>query len=66
VGAGIVAWDLLAPETLSSAFRRGAENERTRPYVLAALGVTALHLLGALPRQVDPFALAFECIKPEL
>lgn len=60
LAAGVAAWDLLAPETLTAAFKRGTENVHTRPFVVGALGVTALHLLGVLPRQIDPFYLTID------
>lgn len=55
LAAFVIAWDMFAGETMSSAFRRGLENERTRPFVLGGLGITALHLLNALPEPYDPF-----------
>lgn len=60
IAAGVLAWDILADETLTSAFKRGASNERTRPYVVGALGVTALHLMGAIPRDLDPFYIVLD------
>lgn len=60
LAAGVVAYDLLGNDTLSASFRRGAENPHTRPLVYGALGVTAAHLAGILPTQIDPFYLALE------
>jgi hypothetical protein len=61
IGAFVVSWDLLAPETISHAFHRGVENPRTRALVLGGLAMTAAHLVGhIIPKQVDPFHVAFE------
>ena len=62
VGLGIyvAAWDILAPETLTSAFKRGREHKAASPLVVGALGVTALHLMGVLPEKIDPFYAVFE------
>lgn len=48
-------WDKLAPETLTSAYKRGKEHPIMKPLVIGGLGVTALHLLEAIPRECDPF-----------
>lgn len=58
IAAGVLAFDVLAEESLSSAFSRGTENPRTRPFVLGALGITALHLLDVLPPAIDPIDTA--------
>jgi hypothetical protein len=55
IGAFVVAWDTLSPDSLTGAFRRGIHNPNLRPYIVAGLGITTLHLLDALPEQVDPF-----------
>ena len=61
LAAGVIAWDLLAPETLSHAFRRGVENPHTRALVLGGLAITAAHLVGnVIPEQLDPYHIAFE------
>lgn len=62
IGAAVLAWDVLAPETLTSAFRRGAENGHTRPLVIGALGVSAAHLMGLIPERADPFCLVLNHI----
>lgn len=60
IGIFTAAYDLLGNDTLTAAFKRGAENPATRPYVYGALGVTALHLCGLIPRQVDPFYMLID------
>jgi hypothetical protein len=60
--AGFVLWfDTTRSESLSHAFKRGLENERSRPLMYAALGITALHLLDKIPHapiELDPFYAA--------
>jgi hypothetical protein len=60
LAAGVAVWDLTAPESLTAAFKRGTANEKSRPYVVGALGVTALHLMGAIPRAIDPFYMVLD------
>jgi hypothetical protein len=55
LGAFVLAWDLLAEETLTHAAKRGLENQHTRPIVAAGIGITALHLLQVIPEHLDPF-----------
>jgi hypothetical protein len=55
LGAFVLAWDLLASETLTHAAKRGLENHHTRPLVIGGIGVTALHLLQVIPERFDPF-----------
>lgn len=55
LAAGVVAWDLTQEETLTNAFRRGYENPHYRPLILGAMAVTAAHLIGAIPEEIDPF-----------
>ena len=56
LGAGVLAYDILANETLSNSFRRGIESEnkavRAGVYGLGAL--TVAHLLDVVPERVDP------------
>lgn len=51
--AGVVAFDLLAPETMSNAFRRGLKSHEL--LTLGAWAITSAHLLNILPEEVDPF-----------
>lgn len=58
--AGLVVsydmWAMLTEhETMTSAFGRALEHPLARWPVLAAWGITTLHLLGRMPRQIDPF-----------
>ena len=50
---GIALYDLTAPETLSSGFRRGLEAHRG--LVIGAWALTSAHLFGLIPEQYDPF-----------
>lgn len=60
LAAGIAAYDILGNDTLTASFKRGAENPRTRPFVYGALGVTAAHLCGVIPREIDPFYMLID------
>lgn len=60
IGAFVAAYDLLGNDTLTASFKRGAENSRTRPFVYGALGVTAAHLCGVIPREIDPFYMVID------
>lgn len=60
IGAFVAAYDLLSHDSLTASFRRGAENPITCPLVYGALGVTAAHLAGVLPRSIDPFYLLID------
>jgi hypothetical protein len=60
IGIFVCVYDVFGNDTLTAAFKRGAENPVTRPYVYGALGVTALHLMGAIPRNLDPFYLVID------
>lgn len=57
IGLGVITYDLLGPETLSSAFKRAREHENpaVRVAAVGALAVTAAHLLDWLPERIDPF-----------
>lgn len=57
IAGGVLAFDLIADETLTHAYRRGIENPRTRPAVLAGTGYVVAHLTGILPRRLDAFYL---------
>lgn len=58
VGAAVLAAEVLLEESLTHAFKRGLDNPRTRAVVLGGLAVTNLHLLGLMPRHIDPFYVA--------
>ena len=52
IGTGVLAWDVLAPETLSEGVDRALEKRRF--LTSAAIGITAAHLLNLLPESIDP------------
>lgn len=56
---GIVAWDVLAPETLSSAFDRYLDHPVKKYAAIGAVAVTGAHLLNIFDHlQVpDPISL---------
>jgi DNA polymerase III psi subunit len=57
--AGVIAWDLLAPETLSGAVDRALEHNRMKYVAIGAVAITAAHLLNGFERlgieALDPF-----------
>lgn len=55
--AGVAAYDILCPEgeTLSERLDPLLENKFTKPLVIGAVGITALHLTNILPPNLDPF-----------
>lgn len=55
IAAFVALFDATQSESLTHAFQRGVEDSRSRPFVLAALGVTVLHLLDVIPHDSDPF-----------
>jgi hypothetical protein len=57
LAGSVLAWDVVAPESLSHAFARGLENRYTRPLVIGAWAVTTAHLFRRLPEKADPFLL---------
>lgn len=57
ISAFVAVWDYKAEETLSSAFSRGLDNEKTKPWVIGTWAVTTAHLMRWIPEQVDPFYL---------
>lgn len=60
LAAGVAAYDLLSDDSLTASFKRGAENPHSRPFVYGALGVTAMHLCGLIPRAIDPFYMLID------
>ena len=61
VGATVLAAEVLLEESLTHAFRRGLDNPRYKPFLLAGMGITALHLTDLLPKPIDPF-VALEAV----
>lgn len=47
--------ELVGEETLTSAYNRALEHEKMRYVALGGLVLTAMHLTGILPREVDPY-----------
>lgn len=63
IGLGVLAYELGCPagQTLSEGIDQALE---THPLLIKlAVGVTALHLINALPERVDPFSHALKLIK---
>lgn len=63
IALGVTAYELACPkgELLSEQVSRWTDRH---PYITrGAIGVTALHLAGVLPKQVDPFSRFTQVIK---
>lgn len=58
LAAGVVTWDILAPETLSDAFRRAHSHPVSAIMVGASWGVLTAHLFGVIPENADPIHVA--------
>lgn len=54
LAAGIVAWDLLAPETLSASFRKAHDHPASAAAVTVAWALLTAHLWNVLPQAADP------------
>lgn len=63
VAGVVVAWDMVAPETMSSAFRRATATPRGRVAVAAAWGLLTAHLFETIPRRHDPLQLAVGAVR---
>lgn len=51
--AGVIAWDVLAPETLSNAVDRYMEKPLGRLACLGVVALTGAHLLNIMPEEYD-------------
>jgi hypothetical protein len=54
IGAMVVAWDLTAPETLSTAFRRARSGPISSTVLIVTWGCLTAHLFQVIPDQADP------------
>lgn len=63
LGAGVVVWDVMCPE--SQTLSEGADRalERHPIFTTAAIGYTALHLLNLLPEKADLFKQGLDYVK---
>lgn len=55
LGATVGVLEYVGEESLTSAFNRAMECPRMRYVALGGLAITACHLLGKIPRPIDPF-----------
>lgn len=53
LAGGIVAWDIFAPETLSSAADRYLEHDKLKYVAWAAGGIVTAHLFNIIPEEYD-------------
>lgn len=58
----VIAWDVLAPETLSGAVDRALEHPVGKYAAIGGVAVTGAHLLNVLPERIDPFVRAFDLL----
>lgn len=54
IAALVVIWDMIAPETLSSAFHRATSGRVGATAVVVTWGVLTAHLFQVLPERADP------------
>lgn len=59
IGALVVGWDLIAPETLSAAFRRARSGRVGSTVVVMAWACLTGHLFQVIPDRADPFVALF-------
>jgi len=55
---GVIAWDVFANETLSSAYDRYMEQPIKRVIAIGAVAITGAHLLNLTPPKFDPIQRA--------
>lgn len=58
----VLAWDVLAPETLSGAVDRALDHPVGRIVAIGGVAVTGAHLLNVLPEAYDPFVQGFNLL----
>lgn len=61
--AGVIAFDALAPETLSGAVDRYLERPIGRIVAIGAIAVTGAHLMNLLPERLDPIHQGFDLLR---
>jgi hypothetical protein len=54
IAVGVLAWDFLAPETLTDAFRQARKHPVGAAAVAVTWGVLTAHLFELIPSKVDP------------
>lgn len=54
LAAYVIAWDLLAPETLSAAADRALEHNYMKYVAWGLGGIVTGHVLNVIPDKVDP------------
>lgn len=63
LGTGILAWDLVAPETLSDAFGRAGATRSGLVVTIVGWAVLTAHLFDLLPSRLDPLHLLCEAAR---
>ena len=54
LAAYVIAWDILAPETLSSAVDRALDHNVMKYLAFATGGIISAHLFNIVPERYDP------------
>ena len=63
LGAVIATLEFVGDETLTSAFERAREHPVGKYVALGGLAVTGAHLLGVMPREIDPYYFVQDTIQ---
>ena len=66
IGVLVVAWDVVAPETLTAAFQRARSGPVGGTAVAVAWALLTGHLFDVLPKRADPFRLSIESVRNAL
>lgn len=59
LGAYVLAWDIVAPETLSGAVDRALDHPVGRIAAIGGVAIVGAHLLNVIPEQYDPLVQGF-------
>lgn len=63
LATGVIVWDVLAPETLSSAFRRAHTHKASNMAVKISWAILTAHLFGWLPEKADPMRMGVRVVR---
>ena len=55
LAATIAVLEFVGEESLTNSFDRAMKHPKMRYVALGALGITGAHLLGVLPKEIDPY-----------
>lgn len=64
IAIGVGVFDVLNDETMTHAYQEALKrNKVSRAIAIGGMAITCSHLLGILPRQVDPFYAIMDGVK---